>query len=192
MEDVLLNIWDTPSDSNTPSPFELMFHRKVKSDLPSIPLSLFDSTNSINAGHRSVKHADRANERENRGELLRLEQNPTIMFMKKRQEKKARWSCRTVVSVDGQQSYTIEQPEHNIPETGSTSSQFPDMSLLHLRQKFLRKGGKKVHQCQWKYQTPRLWLVYQSQSQRPPWSSKLITHQIMSKHPEQGISLKHQ
>ena len=92
MEDVLLNIWDTPSDSNTPSPFELMFHRKVKSDLPSIPLSLFDSTNSINAGHRSVKHADRANERENRGELLRLEQNPTIMFMKKRQEKKARWS----------------------------------------------------------------------------------------------------
>lgn len=108
MEDVLLNIWDTPSDSNTPSPFELMFHRKVKSDLPSIPLSLFDSTNSINAGHRSVKHADRANERENRGKLLRLEQNPTIMFMKKRQEKKARWSCGTVVSVDGQQSYTIE------------------------------------------------------------------------------------
>lgn len=108
MEDVLLNIWDTPSDSNTPSPFELMFHRKVKSDLPSIPLSLFDSTNSVNAGHRSVKHAERANERENRGELLRLEQNPTVMFMKKHQEKKARWSCGTVVSVDGQQSYTIE------------------------------------------------------------------------------------
>ena len=55
-----------------------------------------------------MKHAERANERENRGELLRLEQNPTVMFIKKHQEKKARWSCGTVVSVDGQQSYTIE------------------------------------------------------------------------------------
>lgn len=56
MEDILVNIRDTPLDGNTPSPYELMFHRKVKSGLPSIPLSLFDSTNSINAGHRSVKH----------------------------------------------------------------------------------------------------------------------------------------
>ena len=59
IEDMLLNIRDTPLDANTPSPYELMFHRRVKSDLPSIPLSLFDSTNSINAGHRSVKHAER-------------------------------------------------------------------------------------------------------------------------------------
>ena len=59
MEDMLLNIRDTPLDANTPSPYELMFHRKVKSDLPSIPLSLFDSTKRINAGHRSVKHAER-------------------------------------------------------------------------------------------------------------------------------------
>ena len=57
IEDMLLNIRDTPLDANTPSPYELMFHRKVKSDLPSIPLSL--STNSINTGHRSVKHAER-------------------------------------------------------------------------------------------------------------------------------------
>ena len=34
MEDILLNIRDTPLDANTPSPYELMFHRKVKSDLP--------------------------------------------------------------------------------------------------------------------------------------------------------------
>ena len=59
IEDMLLNIRDTPLDANTPSPYELMFHRRVKSDLPSIPLSLFDSTNSINAGHRSVKHTER-------------------------------------------------------------------------------------------------------------------------------------
>ena len=45
IEDMLLNIRDTPLDANTPSPYELMFHRRVKSDLPSIPLSLFDSTN---------------------------------------------------------------------------------------------------------------------------------------------------
>ena len=43
-KDILVNIRDTPLDGNTPSPYELMFHRKVKSDLPSIPLSLFDST----------------------------------------------------------------------------------------------------------------------------------------------------
>ena len=108
MEDVLLNIRDTPLDSNTPSPYELMFHRKVKSDLPSIPLSLFDSTNNINAGHRSVKYAERTNERENRGEPPRLEQHQTVMFMKKPQEEKARWSSGTVVSVDGQRSYTVE------------------------------------------------------------------------------------
>ena len=108
MEDILLSIRDTPLDANTPSPYELMFHRKVKSDLPSIPLSLFDNTNSINAGHRSVKHAERMNESENRGEPQRLEQHQTVMFMKKPQEKKPRYSCGTVVSVDGQRSYTVE------------------------------------------------------------------------------------
>ena len=108
MEDVLLNIWDTPIDSNTPSPYELMFHRKVKSDLPSIPLSLFDSTKSINAGPRSVKHTERTNERENRGEPPRLQQHQTVMFMKKPHEKKARRSSGTVVSVDVQRSYTVE------------------------------------------------------------------------------------
>ena len=90
MEDILLSIRDTPLDANTPLPYELMFHRKVKADLPSIPLSLFDNTNSINAGHRSVKHAERMNESENRGEPQRLEQHQTVMFMKKPQEKKAR------------------------------------------------------------------------------------------------------
>ena len=104
MEDVLLNIRDTPLDSNTPSPYEPMFHRKVKSDLPSIPLSLFNNTNSINAGHRSVKHAERTNERENRGEPPRLEQDQTVMFMKKPQEGKARCSSGTIVSADGKRS----------------------------------------------------------------------------------------
>ena len=108
MEDILVNIRDTPLDANTPSPYELMFHRKVKSDLPSIPLSMFDSTNSINAGHRSVKHAERTNKSENRGEPPRLDQQQTVMFMKKPQEKKARWSSGTVVTVDGQRSYTVE------------------------------------------------------------------------------------
>ena len=65
MEDVLLNIRDTPLDSNTLSPYELKSHKKVKLDLPSIPLSMFDSTNSIKAGNRSVKHAERTNERQN-------------------------------------------------------------------------------------------------------------------------------
>ncbi|KAK2558598.1 Uncharacterized protein P5673_018777 [Acropora cervicornis] len=108
MEDVLLNIRDTPLDSNTPSPYELMFHRKVKSDLPSIPLSLCNNTNSINAGNRSVKHAERTRTRENRGEEARLEQDQTVMFMKKPHEGKAQWSSGTVVSADRQRSYTVE------------------------------------------------------------------------------------
>ena len=108
MDDILLNIRDTPLDANTPSPYELMLHRKVKSDLPSIPLSLFDSTNSINSGHRSVKHAERTNESKNRCEPPRLEQHQTVIFMKKPHETKARWSSGTVVSVDGQRSYTVE------------------------------------------------------------------------------------
>ena len=37
MEDILLSIRETPQDANTPSLYELMFHGKVKSDLPSIP-----------------------------------------------------------------------------------------------------------------------------------------------------------
>ena len=82
------------------------------------------------------------------------------------------------------------QPEHNIPETGSTSSQFPDMPQLHLLQKLLRKESKQVRQCHWKCQTPRLRLA--RQSQRPPWRRKLRIHQTASKHPDQGVSLKHQ
>ena len=108
MEDILLNIRDTPLDANTPSPYELMFHRKIKSDLPSIPLSLFDSTHSFNAGRRSVKHAEKTNEDENRGEPPRLEQDQTVMFMKRPQAKKARLSSGTVISVDGQRSYTVQ------------------------------------------------------------------------------------
>ena len=100
MDDMLVNICDTPLDANTPLPYELMFHRKIISDLPSIPFSLFDSTN---AGHRSVKRAERTNESENRaGESPRLEQHQTVMFMK------ARWSSATVVTVDDQRSYTVE------------------------------------------------------------------------------------
>ena len=152
MEDVLLNIWDTPLDSNAPSPYELMFHRKVKSDLPLIPLSLFDSTNSINASHRSVKHAERTNERESRGEPPRLKQHQTVMFTKKPQEKRPNGQVgRSSQWTDSDHTpWKTTQPEHNIPETGSTASQLLDMSLLHLRQKFFLKDGKKAHQyaCQ--------------------------------------------
>ena len=108
MEDILLNIRDTPLDANIPPPYELMFQRKVKSDLPSIPLSLFDSNNSINAGHRRVKHGERTNESENRGEPPRLEQHQTVTFMTNPQEKEARWSSGMVISVEGQRSYTME------------------------------------------------------------------------------------
>ena len=63
---------------------------------------------SINAGHRSVKHTERTNKSENRGEPQRLEQHQTVMFMKKPRERKARWSSGTVLAVDGPRSYTVE------------------------------------------------------------------------------------
>ena len=170
MEDILLNIRDAPLDTNTPSPYELMFHRKVKSDLPSIPLSLFDSTNSINAGHRSVKHAERTNESDNRGEPPRLEQQQTVMFMKNLRTRRPDGQVgRLFQWTDNDHTpWKTTQPEHNIPETGSISSQSLDMPPLHLLQKVLRKEGKKVHQCQWKCQTPRLRLAHRSRSLRPP------------------------
>lgn len=137
MEDILLNIWDTPLDSNTPSPYELMFHRKVKWDLPSIPFSLFNNTNNINAGHRNVKHAERTNERENRDEPPRLEQDQTVMFIKKPQGGKGRSSQGTYS--DCTQWKMTQQ---------STLSHFLDMPLFNLRQKFFLKAGKAAHQCQ--------------------------------------------
>ena len=86
-----------------------MFHRKVKSDLPSIPLSLFDS---ISAGHRSMKHAERMNESENRGEPPRLEQHQTVMFMKKlrKEDPMVKWdSCHcgwsTIISCGRQDNW---------------------------------------------------------------------------------------
>ena len=54
-----------------------------------------------------MKHAESTNESENEDEPPRLEQDQTVMFMKKPQEK-AQWSSGTVVSVDGQRSYTLE------------------------------------------------------------------------------------
>ena len=58
MEDILVNIRDTLLDGNTPSPYELMFHRKVKSDLPSIPLSLFDGSLSCPPFCVCFRHGD--------------------------------------------------------------------------------------------------------------------------------------
>ena len=55
-----------------------------------------------------MKHAERTNERENRDEPPRLEQDQTVMFMKKPQEGKAQWSSGTVVSGDVQPLYTVE------------------------------------------------------------------------------------
>ena len=120
---VLVNVCDTPLDANTPSPYELMFHRKrVKLDLPSIPFSLFDSTNSINAGHKSVKHAERTNKSENRArESPRLEQHQTVMFMKKsRPDGQAGQSSQW--TVNDHTPWRTTQLERNIPETECTQA----------------------------------------------------------------------
>ena len=152
---VLVNVCDTPLDANTPSPYELMFHGKIKSDLPSIPFSLFDSTNSINAGHKSVKRAERTNESENRaGESPRLEQHQTVMFMKKRRpDGQAGQSSQWTVNYHT--PWRTTQLERNIPETESTSSQFPVTPPLHSLRKLLRKEEKKVYQRKLKCQSTK-------------------------------------
>lgn len=158
-----------------------MLHRKVKWDLPSIPFSLFNNTNNINAGHRNVKHAERTNERENRDEPPRLEQDQTVMFMKKPQEGKAQWSSGTVVSGDVQPLYTVED------DAAVHIKPFPGYAPIRPTTKvFFWK------QCQQKHWTTRLRLVHRSQSQRPSWSDKLQTHHTTSKHPNRGVSLEHQ
>ena len=53
-------------------------------------------------------------------------------------------------------------------------------------------GGKKVHQFQWKCQTPRLRLTHQSRGQRPQYNRNLTIQQTASEHPDQDVSLKHQ
>ena len=141
-EDILLSIRDTPLDAKTLSLYELMFHRRVKSDLPSIPLSLFDGTNSINAGHRSVKHAERTNESENRGEPQRLEQHQTVKFMKNPQEKKA----------DGQVGRSFQWTDNNHtlwkttqPEHTEGPYQANSRRCLHSTycESFFRKTGRR-------------------------------------------------
>jgi hypothetical protein len=117
MEDIVLNIRDTPIDNKIPSPYELMFKRKVKTDLPMIPLSLFEDSSSIQAGHRSVKHAEYTNDRENRVDPNHLEEDQNVLYLKKPQDKKAKWNQGTVVSVDGFRSYTIQDDN-----TGATYS----------------------------------------------------------------------
>ena len=138
---MLLNIRDTPLDANTPSSYELMFHRRVKSDLPSIPLSLFDSTNSINAGHRSVKHAERtmkAKTEVNHQGWSNTKQS--CLWRNLRQRRPDSQVGRSFQWTDNDhRPWKTTQPEHNIPETGSISSQSLDMTPLYLLQKLPRR-----------------------------------------------------
>lgn len=105
IDDILLAIRDTPLDHQTPSPFELMFKRKVKTDLPSIPVGLLDTSVSERAGMRSVKHADRKNE--NRVDFKQLEEDQPVMFLKTPTDKKGKWHSGTIQSKDGERSYTV-------------------------------------------------------------------------------------
>ena len=138
---MLLNIRDTPLDANTPSPYELMFHRRVKSDLPSIPLSLFDSTNSINAGDRSVKHAERtmkAKTEVNHQGWSNTKQSCLWRNLRQRRpDSQVGWSFQW--TDNDHRPWKTTQPEHNIPETGSISSQSLDMTPLYLLQKLPRR-----------------------------------------------------
>jgi hypothetical protein len=83
-----------------------MFHRKVKTDLPSIPLSLIDTTSSARAGHRSVKHAEEKNK--TRTVPSQLDEEQPVMFLRDPNKKRVKWSSGTVKKVDGERSYTVK------------------------------------------------------------------------------------
>ena len=106
LSEILTTIRDTPLDHQTPSPYELMFHRKVKTDLPSIPLNLWDTPSSARAGYRSVRHAEQQNK--SRTSSSQLEEDQPVMFIKDPSDKKIKWSPGKIKTVDGERSYTIK------------------------------------------------------------------------------------
>ena len=106
MDDILLTLLDTPLDTQTPSPLELMFNRKVKTNLPSIPLFLFDTSASIQAGHCAIKHAEAENQ--SRSDPSHPEPYHAVTCIWKLQHKRAKWNSGTVKFVDGYRSYTIK------------------------------------------------------------------------------------
>ena len=106
VDDVLLAVRDTPLTNQIPSPFELMFHRKVKTDLLSIPINLVDSSNSDRAGYRSVKQAEFQNQ--TRATPTTLQEDQSVMFIRNPSDKKSKWSPGKIKSVDGERSYTIQ------------------------------------------------------------------------------------
>ena len=101
-----------------------MFHRKVKTDLPSIPLSLLDTSSSITAGTRTVKQAEYKNQ--TRSEPCKLGENQLIMFQKNPQSEPIKWSSGKITSIDGERSYTIRDTK-----TGAEYSR----NRLHIKPK---------------------------------------------------------
>ena len=112
LSDILVTIRDTPIDHETPSPYELMFHRKVKTDLPSIPISLWDTSSSERAGYRSVKHADDQNKTRTTPKQLTEEQ--PVMYLRNPSEKKVKWSPGHIKSKDGERSYTVKDTKSGV------------------------------------------------------------------------------
>lgn len=130
MEDILLTLRDKPLDAHTPFPFELMFNRKVKTDLPSIPLTLVNTSASIQAGHRTIKHAEAKSQ--NRSEPSCLEPDQAVTYVQRPQDKRAKCNSGIVTSVDWYCSHSVisrQLPEAFSPKLNLVFPPVPETQI---------------------------------------------------------------
>jgi len=107
MRDIVIALRDTPLSSDIPSPYELMFSRSIKSDLPALPLQFYQSAASGKAGIRSQEHAEYKNQLDRRQEKPALYEDQPVYYLRAPQDRKPTWSSGKVTSVDGARGYTV-------------------------------------------------------------------------------------
>ncbi len=104
MCDIIIALHDTPLASDLASPYELMFNRRVKSDLPALPLQFYQSAVSERAGLYTKDHADLKNHLERRHEQSALHQDQPVYYLCAPGDQKPTWSSG---KVDGTRGYTV-------------------------------------------------------------------------------------
>ena len=105
IEDVLIAVRDTPLGSDLPSPFELMFNRKVKTIFPVMAMGTPYQYQHTQAGERSVKSADRANT--SRHEPNPLSVGQQVHFVKDPAKSPNTCTPATVTQQTGARSYVV-------------------------------------------------------------------------------------
>ena len=115
------------------------------------------------------------------------------MFMKKPQEKKARWSSGTVVSVDGQRSYTVEDDATGTQYSGDRVHIKPIPGYAPTPPTAKGSSERREEGASVPVEMPDTKVTASPPKPKPETPIKQLTiHQTASEHPDQGLSLKHQ